>query len=492
INYSIDQETKVTIKFSEEKLMKKFDLLKYQVLSLYKKYGFASLEINSVLVDKNKDNGIKNSNEIKELDKPIPDKKSINLLEFKNDFKKNGQKNKFAKEKIKYKKVDIDLLDNDTLYFIETHGFISDIKVKTIKTYNYSYLWFIMSNYKSAIYCKIKIDSNNELSDFEEKIKNDDYVLAQGKIQYDNYKKQKIFIIDTISKLDETPYDKVDSSLKKRIEFSTRTKMSAMDGITSVECWFEFANKLGYPGIAFLDNNSVQSFPDIDKLAKKFPNIKPIYGFTCSVINEYHSAIWNVNDPSKRFSDQEYVIFDLETTGLSPIFNEIIEFGALKIKNGVVIDQLEFFVKPSSPIPIEIQKLTNITNEHISNAIDQEEALKKIIKFFGNATLVAHNANFDINFIEESIFKFNLNKLSNSVIDTLVLSKILFPNIKRFKLSNLAKRFNIDYDEEKAHRALQDAKVLFRIFQNILSALKSQNFNTYKDLIDYKKLDFIR
>lgn len=152
---------------------------------------------------------------------------------------------------------------------------------------------------------------------------------------------------------------------------------------------------------------------------------------------------------------EDYIVFDLETTGFSPITDKIIEIGALKYHNDKLIDTFDVLINPKTKIPEKITELTGITNEMVSEKETIETALPKFLKFIENYPLIAHNSSFDLGFIEENMKKLNLKKLENKTIDTLELARKNIPTYNH-KLTTLKNYFRLNY---ASHRSLEDCYV---------------------------------
>lgn len=163
----------------------------------------------------------------------------------------------------------------------------------------------------------------------------------------------------------------------------------------------------------------------------------------------------------KKFVD-DYVVFDLETTGFSPNDSEIIEISALKYKNNTLIDSFSKLVKPSISIPNKITKLTGITNEDVANCDTIDKVLPNFINFIENYTLVAHNGSFDFSFIEKYINELNMDYKDNSNIDTLYLARKYLPELNNHKLETLKKHFKLD---NASHRATADCETTNVVYQ---------------------------
>ena len=187
-----------------------------------------------------------------------------------------------------------------------------------------------------------------------------------------------------------------------------------------------------------------------------------------------------------KLTEETYVVFDLETTGLYPNSGDTItEIGAVKIKDGKIIDRYDELINPEKELNEEIIKITGITNEMLKGKRNEEEALKDFIKWVGILPMVAHNAKFDISFIEKAFDKYNFGKLENVVIDTLGLSRYLESSERYHNLATLVKRYNIPWDEDKHHRADYDSEGTALIFDKMLRKLELNNFKTLKDLYKY-------
>lgn len=314
-----------------------------------------------------------------------------------------------------------------------------------------------------------------------------DYIRIYGNVKYSSYKKDyEIYMIffDLLPK--KSLYDKVDDSEFKRVELHVHTKMSQMDGIKSAEDYIDFAYKLGMPGVAITDQNSVQSFPSTKYYDSKYKNFKVIYGAEISVIDDIFSEpISNLKEGN--LLDNEYIFFDLETTGISPVFEDIIEFSGIKVKKGMEIDKLTFFLKPTKKIPENITRLTSITNEDVKDAINQKEGLKRIKNWIGEDILVAHNSNFDENFLNKKFNEYGIKQLSNMIIDTLRISWYLNKNYKNHRMGTIAKKQGISYDDNIAHRAEYDSRVLSKIFDNFLYILIEKGIKNFNQLSEFLK-----
>ncbi len=316
----------------------------------------------------------------------------------------------------------------------------------------------------------LSLDQNLELSDLI-KIGTSIAIFGYTKLEkndtdlYINY--QSIAIISKI--------DRVDNAPKKRVELHLHTAMSTMDALIPPDVAVKTAKKWGHPAVAITDHGNLQGFPDAMLAAEKC-GMKVIYGLESYFVNDTSSAIYGEYNGD---FDNEFVVFDIETTGLSQENCKITEIGAVKIKSGKVIDRFSVFVNPEVPIPEEIVQLTGITDEMVADAEKIDKVLPKFFEFIGDRLLIAHNALFDTGFIRAAAKSLGL-PFENSFLDTVALSRYLNPNLKSHKLDVLAKFYELgDFNH---HRACDDAEMLSLIFFKMTEALSNVDINNFSML----------
>ena len=311
------------------------------------------------------------------------------------------------------------------------------------------------------------------------RLKNAKGIKLAGKAGLDTFSKELSVVANTIIETEGLKKEiRMDNAEVKRVELHMHTQMSQMDAMTSATDLINRAIKWGMKSIAITDHGVVQAFPEANHAAEK-SDIKIIYGVEAYLVPDKSSNVYN---PKHQDIDTEYVVLDIETTGLSFQTEKITELGAVKIKNGEIIEEFESFVNPEKPIPEKIVEITHITDEMVKDAGTIEEVLPKFLDFLGDAVLVAHNANFDIGFIRHYAEKLGY-KLDNTYIDTLSLSKQVFPDFKKYKLGLIAEKLGIKV--EVAHRALDDVLTLVKVFNVIIEKLKEDGIKTV-DEIDIK------
>ena len=270
-----------------------------------------------------------------------------------------------------------------------------------------------------------------------------------------------------------------DSSEVKRVELHCHTKMSDMDGVSDVKDIIKRAKEWGMPALAITDHGCVQAFPDAFHTfsGNAFETIKTdpfkvIYGVEGYLVDDLKEVVVRSGDQSLR---DTYVVFDIETTGLSAKKNKIIEIGAVKVENGEIIDRFSAFVNPREPIPFEIERLTGINDGMVMDEPPVEEVLPRFLDFCGSAVMVAHNASFDMSFIEYNAEQLGID-FKPTIVDTVALARILLPELKRFKLDTVAKALNVSL--ENHHRAVDDAEATAHIFTAFIERLEKREVMT--------------
>ena len=183
--------------------------------------------------------------------------------------------------------------------------------------------------------------------------------------------------------------------------------------------------------------------------------------------NKEKSNQYNKNSIGKNLTKfiDDYVLVDIETTGFSPINDEIIEIGAIKVENNKIVKQYDELIKIDKILPQKITELTGITDNMLKNGKLPNIVLEEFIKFVGNSIIVGHNVNFDLGFLCNKCKKYLNYNLNNDYIDTLYLARKLVPNSYNHKLGTLAKLFNISY--KGAHRGLKDVEITYGVYNSL-------------------------
>lgn len=296
-------------------------------------------------------------------------------------------------------------------------------------------------------------------------------LLVKGSLENDKYENDYVFSPTVVCSVDK--YVETDRAEEKRVELHLHTNMSQMDGMTSAADLIKRAHEWGHRAVAVTDHGVVQAFPEImntvDKIRKKDPDFKAIYGMEAYFVNDMVPA---VNGKCDEPLDGEFVVFDFETTGFSPVNDRITEIGAVLLRNGEVVDTFSSLVNPQMPIPSRVVEVTGITDDMVKDAPTEDEVMPKFFEFIGDRLLVAHNAPFDMSFARASALRLGV-VLENPYCDTVPMARVLVPDIKNHKLDTVAKA--LDLGEFNHHRAVDDATVLAHIFAKLLMRLKEKS-----------------
>ncbi|WP_426447032.1 PolC-type DNA polymerase III [Paenibacillus sp. S-38] len=345
---------------------------------------------------------------------------------------------------------------------VVVQGSVFGVEVKELR--NGSTLFtFNITDFSDSIMVKAFAKTKEDVRIYS-LIKNGTWLKMKGKVEYDRFMQipELVMIPSDVNEISAPP-DRKDDAAEKRVEFHLHTTMSTMDGITPIDQYIKMAAKWGHKAIAVTDHSGVQSFPEANKAAKK-NGIKMIYGVEANVVDDSVKVVHNATEIP--LADAEYIVFDIETTGLSVTSNKIIEIAGVKMKEGKEIDRFSTFVDPHERIPYNIQQLTNITDEMVRGAPEIEEVLPQFIEFIGDSVLVAHNARFDIGFIQANCKRLGLPEVKNPVLDTLELARLLMPTLKNHRLNTLADKFKVSL--ENHHRAIDDSIALGYVLFHLL------------------------
>ena len=344
-------------------------------------------------------------------------------------------------------------------------------------------LTMIIADEDDAI--KVKSFVSNPKDDaFALSIKEGHHLQVTGYFQYDSFDRDINVMSKKMLFLDRHNKTREDDSKHKRVEFHTHSTMSNLDGITSIQDYVKQAKAWGHDAIAITDHDGVYGFPDLDSAARK-AGIKPIFGTELSCVDAKQFKVIQTSIENTEMKSLTYVVFDIESTGLSVTHDDIIEIAAVKVKNGTIIETYQQFIDPKRLLSDFTTKLTGITDEMVQGQPEIKEALTLFLAFSDGAMMVAHNATFDIDFIESKAIKYDLNVTYLGFIDTLMLSRFHYENeLKSFNLKAVAKHFKIK--QEAHHRAEDDARVTAEIWLAMMQQLSKKG---YLQTQDYLKMN---
>ena len=331
-----------------------------------------------------------------------------------------------------------------------------------------------ISDGASAIYVKNTLPKE-ELEWFNS-LKAGTHLAVLGRVQIDKYDGEPFLSPIAIKKISTRL--RTDDAAEKRVELHLHTNMSQMDAIITPDELISTALRWGHKAIAVTDHGNVQAFPEVMlALEKSKSDLKVLYGTEAYFVNDTAKCIFGRSYPA---FDDEMVVFDIETTGLSNRTCKIIEIGAVKIKGGKIIDKFNIFVDPETAIPEEITRLTSITDADVKGAPKEREALELFFDFAGERLLVAHNASFDIGFIRVAAERQEI-PFNNPYLDTLGLSRYVNPELKNHKLDTIVEYYNIgDFHH---HRASDDAEVLAHILIEMLRRLRKEGIRDFESAV---------
>lgn len=326
-----------------------------------------------------------------------------------------------------------------------------------------------LTDYEASIAIRTAI-SDDELIQYQA-LSEGMMVAVRGCLSYDSEFDGELVIMYPSAFMEIKKIGRMDTAAEKRVELHLHTNMSQMDAIIPPDLAVKTAHKWGHKAVAITDHGNVQGYQEAMKAAEKL-GMKVIYGMEAYFVNDEAKAIYG--DSGTTFDD-EFVVFDIETTGLSPHSCKITEIGAVLVKNDEVLSVFNTFVDPEIPIPEEIVALTGITDEMVHGAPKTREAVQMFFDFIGNRMLVAHNASFDISFIRKAAIDHELT-FNNAYLDTVSMSRFVNPDLKKHKLDTIAEYFGLgDFNH---HRASDDAEMCAHIFYRMVAKLQNDGVET--------------
>ncbi|MCR5067003.1 MAG: PolC-type DNA polymerase III [Erysipelotrichaceae bacterium] len=355
----------------------------------------------------------------------------------------------------------------------------------------------IVTDFTDAVTFK-RFDSDLKIPELSLTLYEGQTVEIFGIIAYDSFDNNNVFKLHCIRELDDDPFTVKDNYPdKKHIDLHVHTNRSEMDGNSPTESLIKRAFDMGQKAIAITDTSVVQAFPLAQTahfgLDKKHPgnDFKVIYGMDVKVADSSLRIVYNPTD--QKVKGSEYAVIDFETTGLSTRFDHIIEFGGVVVKNNSVTEiRKQLFVKPPVDLPPFIEKKTNITNQMLANARPIEEAIDEILEFLGDRIIVAHNADFDFNFLNDTLIRLGRKPLTNVCLDTLNLARMVVQDRKYYRLGVIANYYGVEYDENTAHRGDYDAEVLANVLVRMLPDIENYDTVTFRQLQDNQPDDIYK
>ncbi|MCF6514947.1 PolC-type DNA polymerase III [Lactobacillus sp. S2-2] len=421
--------------------------------SCYNKVGFGNLLIktridNSAAQEKIEEIKAKKAQKDAELTK-----KAVESI--KDDSKNNNQKidnNITIGRKIKddLPVMKLDDLDQEERSII-INGYVFDKETRTLRS-GRQLMILKVTDYSSSITVKKFSKDEDEERKFAA-IEEGKWLKIRGSVQEDSYSNEltvnayDLQNFEHAKRADKSPED------DKRVELHLHSNMSQMDATNTIGDFAKRAKEWGQKAIAITDHENVQSFPDAYYAAQK-NNLKMVYGVEANVVDDGEPI--GFNDRDVKLEDATYVVFDVETTGLSAIYDKVIELSAVKMQKNNVIAEFEEFIDPGFHLSEQTTNLTSITDDMVAGSKSEKEVFELFREFCGDSIIVGHNVTFDIGFMNTGYLRHDMKEIENPIIDTLTLARFLYPNYKSYRLNTLAKRFDVLLEHH--HRAIYDAE----------------------------------
>ena len=355
------------------------------------------------------------------------------------------------------------------------HGQLIKMEEKVLRNGKTLFICNI-TDFEDTIAFKI-FASEDDAPVYKDELKEGSFYRLKGVPLYDTFSKElNIASVRGIKHIPDFRVPRVDTSLEKRVELHMHTVMSEMDSVVDIEKIVKRANDWGHPAIAITDHGVAQAFPIAAHAKGMKDGFKLIFGCEGYFVDDLKNLVIN---PKGQDLNTEYIVFDIETTGLSQKKNKIIEIGAVKVKDGEEIDRFSEFINPEEPIPYSIEQLTSITDEIVMHAPTVDVILPKFLEFCGDDIVVAHNAAFDTGFIKKNAKDLGM-KFDNTIMDTMTLSHVLLPELGKFTLDRVCKALNVK--NEHHHRAVDDANATAKIFVKLYEMLVERGAKTVEDV----------
>ncbi len=354
-------------------------------------------------------------------------------------------------------------------------GFVFHAETKELRSGRHL-VTFKITDYTSSILVKM-FSRDKEDIPLLQSIKKGMWVKVRGGVQNDTFVRDLVMMANDIQEF--TPLKRKDTSAEgeKRVELHSHSPMSQMDAVTSVGKLIEQAKNWGHKAFALTDHAVAQSFPEAYSAGKKH-GVKILYGIEANLVNDGVPIAYN--EQHRLLSSDTYVVFDVETTGLSAIYDSVIELAAVKIREGQIIDKFESFANPHHKLSATTIDLTGITDDMVRDAPEINEVFERFKIWMEECTLVAHNASFDMGFLNVGFKRLGYGKVMNPVIDTLELGRLLYPTFKNHRLNTLCKKFDIDLTQH--HRAIYDAEATGYLLMKMLKDSIEKGIEYHDDL----------
>ena len=408
----------------------------------------------------------------------------------KKDYKANAEKYKrknysdkdcFYGRNVEGEITPIAEIDSNAVGEFVVRGQVFKIETKQIKSGKYL-ITANITDFTDSIGFKLFVAPDDKDPILEDLVEGNFYCI-KGSVDYDDYTREMAFrSVNGMKMIADFRNTRQDTATTKRVELHLHTKFSDNDAVADVKKVIQRAINYGHKAVAITDHGVAQAFPVANTFlkydAKNAPeDFKIIYGIEAYLVNDIKTLVMNGHGQSL---ESEYVVFDIETTGLSFKFCKIIEIGAVRIdKTGKEIARFSEFVNPEMPIPYSITKLTSITDSMVKDADTIDKVMPRFLEFCKDAILVAHNATFDTTFIRVNAKRLGLT-YDFTALDTMTLAHVYLPNLGRYNLDRLTNYFKLKNAHH--HRACDDADVTAQIFMELLKLVRESGVDTIDEL----------
>ena len=359
---------------------------------------------------------------------------------------------------------------------VTIQGYVFDKEIRELRS-GRQLLILKITDYTSSFIVK-KFSNGEQDEQVFAAINKGSWLKARGSIQEDTFMRDLVMNAQDLVEIGHEDRKDLAKEEEKRVELHLHSNMSTMDATNSVSDLVAQAGKWGHKAIAITDHGGAQAFPEAHQAGQK-NGVKIIYGVEANIVDDGVEVAYNPQEVP--LSDATYVVFDVETTGLSAVYDTIIELAAVKMHKGNVEASFEEFIDPGHPLSNTTVNLTGITDEMVKGSKTEAEVLQLFQEFSAGCILVAHNASFDMGFLNMSYKRNQISEAVNPVIDTLELARYLYPEFKRFGLGVLTKKFGVNLEQH--HRAIYDAEAtghLAWIF--VKEAMEKHEMYLHKDL----------
>ena len=508
INNKIEYEDELKIYVDNVAELKKLEEYKLNIEEYLNRVGYTGIKIN-ILVDEEESLKIREEIENSKFDGSNIDlsvlSEPVHMEEEKSAWKKNYTPKRIETVEdpnvVLGRVIDTEIVRMDTIVgktpLVTIEAEIFGIDVRETKT-DLRIFTLKVTDRTDSMYAKIFVNGEEDTKRLSKLLKCGNWYKIRGSVKEDKYSNEDALKILDINYSDHKEEEIIDDAPVKRVELHAHTMMSQMDGVTKLDLGkhtcelVERAIKMGYRGVAITDHNGCQAFPIVygiisshnKKIEDPKDKFKGLYGVELTLVDDTVNIVVRPKDIP--LAGTTYVVFDTETTGFNAGGkDQMIEIGAVKICDGNIIDRFDELIDPKRPLPQKIVELTCITDEMLEGKDDEETVTKRFLEWAGDLPMVAHNAKFDISFISMAMKKYNLGEFTNTVIDTLELSRVIDQGFARHGLSALVKRYNVPWEEDAHHRADYDAEGTALVFHKMLQKLMTQN---YKNVLDLEKL----